>query len=299
MKTARTAAIIGLNWGLVHLRGLREAGCEVVALASADEGRAREIAQREAVPVGTADVGALNRVDLVVVAVPADSHAGVLRQLPDPFLICEKPLIGLRTPTSELPDTSGRMFVNYAFGFLQTAAAVERILQQQPAPHRVLLQVAVHLPLSFSSTQWFLETASHPLSWLLHLFGEPELRSRSIGADRVALHLVAGSTDVDVLMTIGGQEGIAQRIEFHWPDHRLLVTGQYRPGRLWTYDAVTFDGHAVNEGEWSASDCWLDANAASVGTMISVFRGERSWSQGLDLGLFDAPRALWLERVIR
>lgn len=299
MSDVSSAAIVGLNWGLVHLRGLRAAGCEVVALSAADEHRAREVAERESVPRWTSDVASLNELDLVVVATPAATHAEVLRQLPRPFLVCEKPLLGLTGSAADLPDTTGRMFVNYAFAFLRTARAVAEVVDGRGRPDRVALAVDVALPLGFSPQAWFMEAASHPLSWLLHLFGAPHEAVRSSWPDSHEVVMRAGDVPIAARLRIGGEPGIHQHITMHWGSEILDMRGRYRPGKPWRYDPVTLDGLAITEGEWSATDCWLDANAAAMQAMVEVFRGRRPWSEGTAAGLFDAQRALWLERAVR
>lgn len=299
MNQVRTAAIVGVHWGLVHVRALREAGCEVVALGAADAEHAQSAARREGVPRGTSDIASLDEVDVVVVATPASTHAEVLGQLPSPYLICEKPLLGLDVAPSAMPDVRGRMFVNYAFAFLRTARDAADVVQRLGPPQRVRLEVQVTLPLSFSSQEWFLEAASHPLSWLLHLLGAPEVVSRQVTAEGVTVGLLAGRTPVEVALRVGGEPGITHRFAFRWAGRGMRIEGRYRPGGAWQYDPVLVDGGPVNGGEWSASDCWLDANAASVRMMIEVFRGRSTMDEGLACGLFDASRALWLERIIR
>lgn len=285
-----SAGIVGLNWGLVHLRTLRAAGVEVVALASTDADRARAVAADNGVAIGTDDLAVLNDLDVVVVATPAKSHPQVLGQLPDPFLICEKPLVGIGGSPEDLPEFGDRLFVNYAFAFLQTA----RTVADFGRPSSVSLSVGVNLPLEFTPEQWFLETASHPTSWLLHLLGEP----RDITREGLTVHAVAGSTPITVELSLGGPEGIYHDGSFVWPDRVVEFHGRYVPGSPWAYDPVLLDGAPVNDGEFSDSDCWLDANEAAVRMMVEVFRGERSRADGLAAGLFDARKALWLESLL-
>jgi dTDP-4-dehydrorhamnose reductase len=295
----RTAGIVGLHWGLVHLRGLREAGCEVVALAAANEDEAREAAEREGVPRATADVSSLNDLDLVVIATPAATHVDVINALPSPRLICEKPLVGVAGDPGALPDTEGRLLVNLAFPYLHTARAVASVVAELGPPERTELQVDVGMELTFTPEEWFLETASHPLSWLLHLFGPPTVHDRAIAEDAVAVELSAGRVPLTVQLRLDGLPGIEHRVLMEWAGRTLRVEGRYRPGEPWRYDPIQLDGQPINEGEWSATDCWMDANAACEAAIISVFRGELGWDRGLASGLFDARKALMLESVLR
>jgi dTDP-4-dehydrorhamnose reductase len=109
----------------------------------------------------------------------------------------------------------------------------------------------------------------------------------------------AGEVPLGARLRIGGEPGIHQRITMRWGAETLEMRGRYQPGQPWRYDPVLLDGRAITEGEWSATDCWLDANAAAMQMMIEVFRGRRGWSDGMAAGLFDARRALWLERAVR
>lgn len=291
--TVRTAAIVGLHWGLVHLRGLREAGCDVVALAAQDHAAAQSVAAREGVPRGTADIASLNAVDLVVIATPAATHAELIAALPEPALICEKPLLGMTGSRAALPATADRLYVNYAFGFLQTARAIDRVIADLGPPEAVLLDVAVNLPLAFTAEQWFLEAASHPLSWLLLRHGSPTVLQRSIAVDAVVVDVRAGAVPLRVRLHLEGEPGIQHQVRIDWDRHQLSMRGRYRPEEPWSYDPVLLDGEAINAGEWSASDCWLDANAASVRAIVDRFRGV-----GAAAPLFDAGAALMIEDVL-
>ena len=65
-----TAGIIGLNWGLVHLYNLRSLGMRVDVVCAETRANAERVASEHGVPRATADLDALNDVDLVVVATP-------------------------------------------------------------------------------------------------------------------------------------------------------------------------------------------------------------------------------------
>jgi dTDP-4-dehydrorhamnose reductase len=291
--SVRTAAIVGVHWGLVHLRGLREADCEVVALAARDGPGAAAVAAREGVPRGTADVASLNAVDVVVIATPAATHCDLIRALPHPKLICEKPLLGMTGSLDDPPLTGGRMFVNYAFGFLSSARCMDAVVAERGAPDRIMLDVAVQLPSTFSAEQWFLEALSHPLSWLLLRNGPPTVTRRSVATDSVSVDLLSGEVPLQARLRIGGEPGIHQHVAMSWGDDVLRLRGRYRPGQPWTYDPVRWNGRAINEGEASATDCWLDANAASVRAIVRRFRGDPTPAP-----LFDATRALMVEAVL-
>ena len=294
----QTAAIVGVNWGLVHLRGLREAGCDVVALAAANEQRAREVAERERVALGTSRLADLSSIDLVVIATPAPTHAAVIAGLPEPLLVCEKPLLGAHGGSIDAAPVSRRLLVNYAFSFLGTAKAAAAVVAEQGPPDAVELDVGVNLPHPFTAGEWVAEAASHPLSWLVHLFGTPRVQSSEAAAARAQMHLDLGGVQTALRLDVGGEPGIRQRVVMAWGPRRMVLSGSFAPGLPWRYAPLDFDGERITEGEWSPTDCWMDANAASIATMLRVYRGQLAWREGLDQGLFDADKALTVDSVL-
>jgi predicted dehydrogenase len=98
------AAVVGTNWGAVHVASLREAGAEVVALVGLDLHATQEAADSMGVPAALDHVSALSAVDLdlITIATPAATHAHVISDLPDVPVLCEKPAVGL-SPLVPLP----------------------------------------------------------------------------------------------------------------------------------------------------------------------------------------------------
>jgi predicted dehydrogenase len=285
---------VGLHWGLVHLRTLREAGCEVVALAATNIDHARAAADREGVPRAHASAAELDDCDVVVVAVPATAHAGVVEQLPSPAIILEKPLVGLAGDPAAFPRRHD-LFVNYAFSFLATAAAAGAAVAELGRPAAADLVVSIDLPLDFSSGQWILEATSHPLSWLVEQFGAPALVAADHRRDQVAMELTLGSVPATVATRIGGRPGIEQHLRLTWAGGAdLVLHGAFRPGRPWQYEPVLVGGRPVTDGEWSPTDCWLDAQSASVAAMVEAFRGGP-----VDPRLFGPERAGGIDAVVQ
>ncbi len=87
------AGVVGINWGRVHIHGLRLAGVTVEAVCARDPVALRQVAEKEKIPRATTTPADLTDLDLVVVATPADTHAHLLTLFPDQPVICEKPLL--------------------------------------------------------------------------------------------------------------------------------------------------------------------------------------------------------------
>lgn len=191
------------------------------------------------------------------------------------------------------------MFVNYAFAYLRAARVAEQALTAGGPVSLASLECSVNLPLDFDTSQWTLEVAAHPLSWIYHLFGEPtHVRDRLTGPHR-RLSGQAGRTPFVMDFRVGGPSGIHQSVRLTTPEGDVVVSGSYVPGSTWQYRPVTLAGTGVGETVEEPGDPWLAANARSVADIVAVYRGQMSAEQGISRGLFDPVKALWLERSLQ
>jgi predicted dehydrogenase len=91
------AVVVGTGFGvLTHLRALRAAGIEVLALVGRDPTKTADRAERFGVPSSTtllAEALALPGVDVVAVATPPHTHAGIVLEAvaAGMHVVCEKP----------------------------------------------------------------------------------------------------------------------------------------------------------------------------------------------------------------
>ena len=97
-KARLGAAVVGTGFGfLTHLRALREAGFEVLALVGRDPAKTAERARRAGVPhacTRLADALALPGLDAVTIATPPHTHAALALEAiaAGKHVVCEKPL---------------------------------------------------------------------------------------------------------------------------------------------------------------------------------------------------------------
>lgn len=293
-----TAGIIGVNWGVVHLYNLRSAGVHVGGLCATDLNRARAVAAEHGVELATTDPTDLERFDVVVIASPAETHAELLRRFAHRWVICEKPIL-CAPVRGRFEAASASAFVNYAFGFLDVARATEDALGALGEVAELHLVSRASLPGRFDAERWFLETASHPLAWLLHRFGASRLLERRVDGPRVSLRrlLDAGPT-LEVRFEVGGEPGIRHDLAIRASGGEVQLTGDYRPGARWRFGPVRVDGAPVSPVEDVVGDAWLRANARSVEAMLRVFRGEIGRDAAVRRGLFDVETALRVERAM-
>jgi hypothetical protein len=305
--------VIGANWGRIHVKALREAGVDVVALVSQDEREARETAAAMDIPAALADPAELAALDLdvVTIATPARTHADVLAAVPDVPVICEKPAVGL-SPLRPVPEgRSSPVWVNYAFGFLDASRRAADHLHRLGSITSAHVVSSYELPhLAFTPEEMFMELVPHPWSWLVRLFGAPEPRSRwgreeDAGDVRVAVEC----GDVPVRLESipePGLDGIRHDVVIEGVSAVMTLGGSYRSGSSWRFDPPTLmhrphatlpgdartDPERFGDVETAPPDPWYRANARSIGAALGAIRGNRH-----DPLLFDWDDALALDRT--
>lgn len=292
------AAVVGVNWGEVHVSALREAGVEVVALVGRDAERTQASARRLGIPHALATPGRVAElgVDLVSVATPAATHGAVIRMLPgDVPVLCEKPAVGLTRPD----DLSGRpapVWVNYAFAFLEVAQRAAESLASL-GPIRAARVRSTHDLAGWTMTpgQTFFELVPHPWSWLVGLTGPPSrgVHVRADGAD-VTIEVLCGSVPIELTCARDpGLHGLRHEVLVEAAQGQVQVRGTYREGRPWVFEppvVVTPGGHRVlGEAESGPGDPWYRANARAIGGVVAGLRGTA------DPRLFDWATALAMD----
>jgi dTDP-4-dehydrorhamnose reductase len=278
------AAVIGTNWGRVHVAALRDAGVEVVALAGDRMAELRAVAEELGVPRAIPDLHALHELDLdlISVATPAPTHAEIIEALPDIPVLCEKPAVGL-SPARALPaDRSQPVWVNHAFAFLEVAERSHAALSRLGPITAAHCATAFDLPgLPASGDAMLLELASHPWSWLVHLFGAP----RSAGPARsvpggVALPVLCGAIPVTVLCAHrDGRAGISHHVEITGEQGSVEVSGRFDLGSPWRFEAPSLrlaggGPEPLGSAEDGLPDPWYRANARAIAAVVAVLRGE-------------------------
>lgn len=298
----KRAVVVGAHWGLVHVQALRQAGVEVVALGGRDRQQLHGVAAEQGIPYVVDSLAEIRELapDLVTLATPAATHGTWLRDLADLPVICEKPLFGLEASSTQLDSLGERLWINYAFAFLETAQALQELWPRLGGIHSVELSCEYRMPLHFSPAQWWLEVASHPLSFLVHRLGEPRWLAGESWRDGDRIGCRIGATPAQLLCREASDfTGIRQSLRLHSEAGLVELSGGFDWGSPWRYAPLRLNGQPLTEGEWCAEDCWLRANVRSIGTMIRQFRGELSPREGLSQGLFSAAKALPIDQLIQ
>lgn len=291
------AAVVGTNWGAMHVAALRDAGVAVVAVAGADARRTAAAAVGLGVPSGVTDLTELAdmALDVITVATPATTHVWVINALPDVPVLCDKPAVG----TGRLEPLVGRaspVWVNYAFPVLETArraaAALPHIGEIQSARARADCDLASdHGPV-----EWFFEVATPPWSWLVTVLGgdiEAGLRAADSGPEVVVV-AVCGGVPVRVCAARRpGIDGIRYALGVTGARGEVRLSGRYRVGQPWVYGPVVrhsaVDRRELGPREVGPPDPWQRANGGAVWAFVEALCGGPrcpdllSWQQALDM----------------
>jgi len=296
--------IIGTVWGRIHCGTFRQAGCEVTALVGRDADKAAHVAAEEGVPVGTDDLAALDDCDVVVIATPTATHVEYLEQFRHKLVLCEKPLCGQVPDPAWLERLSdSRIYVNYAFSFLDSARLLEQKIRNGELGdvHRILLQVGVKFPPDKTPAAWFMDVAVHPLSFLLHVFGPFRIETFAVGKGRANVGVLLSNTDqmLDVSLYDMAVTGIQIDMSVIGTAAKARLSGGFRPGRDWWFEPLLIRNAPFTDGEYRyAEDIWYRANRRAVRTFCEVLRGERSHADGEALGLFGLAKAAQMETML-
>lgn len=296
------AAVVGTNWGQVHVGALRAAGVQVVALCGTDPDRTRQVADEQGIDRVVTEVGHLLdpalSLDLVTVATPAATHGAVLAATAGLPAICEKPMIGLDGSPADLAglNTDG-IWVNYAYRYLPQARALSAALPELGPTSDVEVDAWYDMDLSFGPDRWVVELASHPLSGAAAMLGAPSaVGPASVDESWVRMDLAFGGT-AGVLRCVHepGLNGLRTRLRLNSDRGSASIVGEYRVGGAWSYQTEGLgwvDNPASDQGP---GDPWIAANYASFADIVSTMTS----GKGPQPGQFDVRSALALDSAVR
>ncbi|MAZ66803.1 MAG: hypothetical protein CMF25_06800 [Kangiellaceae bacterium] len=285
--------VIGGQWGRVHIAALKRLGLSTDVLVTRRQESARRIAAEEGIATFGTDVSLLDDCELIVVASPNHTHSAYIQHFQGKKVICEKPLLALsQHQNSELgksyESAAVPCYVNYAFAFQPNIEAMTQLIEQGELGNinRVDVSYAIGFAGEHSMTEWLLEVAIHPLSWLAKAFGLFQVKcSRHIDTERLAIDYRIGDLEVAVTVsrcevisawdiTIGGDKGEAS------------TGGRFAPDTEWELMPCLHDGEEITTTIRKSPECpWFLANLRSVETILRAWDGERNSS------LFTASQA--------
>lgn len=274
-------AIIGTRWGRMHIGAFRRFGHEVAVLIGADLEQTRAVAAEEGIPHASIDPDAALDADFVVIASPTPTHPDLVRRLRARPLLCEKPLSGGRADPALralVAEPGLRLWVNYAFGFLDTASRWAEALAsgRAGAVERFELTVATALAPALSLEQALAEVAVHPAVFLGWRTAPFQLQARHRDDASLVLEL-AGLAPLALRVTTAPAPGIDYRLRALGTRGTLELRGAYRIGGAWHYEPVTLDGAPISEPERShGRDVWHEANHRLVEAVLQAHLHGRS-----------------------
>src|SRR5207302_3789795 len=150
-------AVVGTGFGcLTHVRGLRAAGFDVLALVGRDPTKTAERARRFEVPRGLtslADALALPGVEAVTVATPPHSHAPLVLEAlaAGKHVLCEKPFARDAAEARTMLDAAEKAGVVHFLGTEFRWASAQELMRRVVADGAVgeprLATFLLHMPL--------------------------------------------------------------------------------------------------------------------------------------------------------
>lgn len=296
----KKAGLIGTNWGRMYPWVFRRLGYEVDMIMGLDKAKTAAVAGAEGVRHSTADPRDLLDMDIIVLASPAETHAHYLDLFNGRFIFCEKPLYGTEIPGT-LQDDTGRVWVNYAFPSLGSAAVLADLIRSRGVEtiKNIRLEVGCRLDGNKTQKEWFHEVAVHEIYFLQTIFGCFRVKRLEESGSYIHAYLDNAQGQVlEIVFSLSSQKGIDVSISAEADDYSCSLRGGFQPGRFWNFDPVACNGRNVNKGEYSCADkdIWVEANVKNTGHFLGVVtgvldsisaveKGLCSYSQGLSLDL--------------
>ncbi len=156
------AAVVGSGFGcLTHVRALRAAGFEVVALVGRDPAKTASRAARFEIPHACTVLGdalALSGVDAVTIATPPHTHAAIAREAiaAGKHVVCEKPFTRDAAEARTLLAAAERAGVVHLLGaemrFMPGQALLTEVVRDGTIGEPRLVTLVLHIPLLAAAT---------------------------------------------------------------------------------------------------------------------------------------------------
>ena len=226
------AAVVGTGFGcLTHVRALRSAGFEVVALVGRDRDRTRERAERFEVPhpsVSLAEALARDDVEVVTVATPPATHGSIVEEVVGSgrHVVCEKPFAvdveEARRMLAAAEDAGVVHLVGTEFRFSAGQALLRRAVADGMIGTPRLATFMLHMPLladpgaevpewwsdAGQSGGWLGAHAAHVIDQVRTTLGE--ISGVSAGLNLVSDHPWSAEDSYTVHFRAGEVEGVMQ-----------------------------------------------------------------------------------------
>ncbi len=304
MKTA----VVGINWGHVHINAFRQLGHEVAAVVAPDPDKCSAVARQYGIAHAFTSIEELAQVgpDLVSLAVPAHVHGDAIRKALQLgcAVVCEKPVLGYSGRPETYRELPEGIFFNYAYPFLQDIGIFYDRLSRFDRIGRIVIDCAYNLELNrpFTPEEMFYETVSHLISLIVHRIPAD---SGAVRSDEQTICVTSsGGTFIEIRCRRDESlSGISHNVTVEGScggrnDVRLILSGSFTTGSNWHYLPVSFNGEAVSGEYFPQEDPWYTANRKSLGNIAEYVQGRQSLEQTLENGAFNLQKAMMVERIL-
>jgi predicted dehydrogenase len=319
------AVVVGTGFGcLTHVRALRAAGIEVMALVGQDLSRTAERARRFDVPhafTSLAEALALPGVDAVTVATPPDTHADLVLQAigAGKHVICEKPFARDAIEARKLLEAAEAAgivhLVGTEFRWATAQALTARVVAGGAIGEPKLATFLLHIPLladpSAKVPEWWAEAsrgggwlgahASHVIDQVQTTLGEFE--GVSAGLPLVASRTGTAEDSYSVRFRLrSGAEGIMQSSAGDWGPIMITTRIAGSTGTVWVEGDTVWLGDRMGSRRVDVPDDLVLAPPDPPPADLMVTAYDLLHSTGLDLApytrLAETFRDLILGRAV-
>jgi predicted dehydrogenase len=305
----RGAIVIGTGFGvLTHLRALRAAGFEVLALVGRDPAKTQDRAKRSGVPHGLTDLArslALPGVEVVSIATPPHTHCelALAAIAAGKHVVCEKPFARDAAEGERMLAAAEKAGVIHLIGtefrFATAQALATRAVREgqigEPRLATFVLQLPAladprgEVPAWWSDASqgggWLGAYASHVVDQMRHCMGEIEGVSASLQvlSDRA---WTAEDTYSILFRTRAGATGVLQSSAGTWGAPLAVQRFVGTRGTLWTEGEDVWIGNASGARKLAVPDDLKHPAPVPPDPSLLVTAYDHLHSLGIDLGPF-------------
>ncbi len=296
--------LVGTNWGRIYITALEKLGLKVDLLVGRNLKKTQEVAKQHNIPQASDQIKTLQRVDLIIVASPADTHLEIINAFPNKAIWCEKP-VSLKPVNKDDVDFSAlsNCYVNYAFPHLQSVQLVTSLIRKGEIGRvqSVIMKSGFNLPGEKNFKDWFTDIIVHPFAYLSHLFGKFDLNMayQMPNHNHISAIFSTQHVQMDISFYRSHEQSMLYDITLVGENGDIHLKGGYKPYSQWFFDPVTLNGVPQNAGEYSnEEDIWKQANIEALSWYLNLLNKKVTIQESKMAGLFDLKRAIEMEEAI-
>ncbi len=295
-------AVVGLNWGRVHLSAYYQLGYQVVALVDHNLEHCRSLAEQYHIEHCFDSIAKLKGLDLdlISLAVPAKAHLQALRDAQELncLILCEKPVLGYWATPEMYKNLPTNVFFNYAYPFLQDINLFYDRMHSMKNIKYLELNCRYNLPdiKSLNHAEMCYETVSHLIALAVHAM--PPITDIRRVDDTKIVAVTGQGIEVRInCQKVDSFGGIEHEVIVQGDD-QLEMRGAFYIGQNWHYQPIMFNGEKISQEFFPQEDPWYSANKRSIENILKFASGSQPLDETLKRGAFNLDKAMQVENIL-